>query len=81
MKHCSISGCPGEYAIQKVPHMVKHDDHMVLIENVPAEVCSVCGDTLLDIGTIEAIEILLQNPGPPVHTVPAYEMPIKEIAA
>ena len=87
MKHCSIIGCPGEYVNQKISHMVKQggqnvqDPGVVIIESVPADVCRVCGDTLLDIETVERIEDLLRNPGRPAHTVPAYEMPCKAMAA
>ncbi|OGR08049.1 MAG: hypothetical protein A2511_17650 [Deltaproteobacteria bacterium RIFOXYD12_FULL_50_9] len=81
MKHCSIHGCPGEYFKQVINHLVTMSGKPVIIENVPAEVCQVCGDTLLDIETAEAIEGLLANPGQPVHTVPAYAMPEKAMAA
>ena len=50
---------------------------MVVIENVPVEVCSVCGDVLLSISTVEAIEAMLKNPGKPLRMAPVYEMPGK----
>ena len=81
MKHCSIQGCPGEYAREEINHLVALSGKPVIIENVPADVCQVCGDTLLDIDTVAAIDRLLANPGPPVHTIPAYSMPEKALAA
>ena len=81
MKKCSIQGCPGEYAKTEINHLVTLGGKPVIIENVPAAVCQVCGDTLLDIETVEAIDKLLANPGPPVHSIPAYSMPEKALAA
>ncbi|MBU0908337.1 MAG: YgiT-type zinc finger protein [Proteobacteria bacterium] len=81
MKHCSIHGCPGEYVKQAINHLVTLGGKPVIIENVPAEVCQVCGDTLLDIETVVAIDTLLTNPGPPLHSVPVYAMPEKTMAA
>jgi len=81
MKRCSITGCPGEYTHQRINYMVQMGGKTVIIENVPADVCQFCGDTLLDITTVEAIDKMLENPGQPVHTAPVYEMPEKSIAA
>ena len=75
MKHCSIKGCPGTYEMKTITHMIADDGKTLLIEGVPAEVCSVCGDVLLSLETVEHIEQLLQQPGPPAHTAPVYEMP------
>ena len=39
---CSIEGCPGEYEEQKIVHTVRHHGQVIVIDQVPAEVCSVC---------------------------------------
>ena len=70
---CSIDGCPGEYGTGNVMHMVRHRGQVVVIDRVPADVCSVCGDVLLRPETIRRIEALLQNRHQPVRTVPLYE--------
>ena len=75
MKRCSIKGCPGTCETKTITHMVQHDGETILIEGVPAEVCSICGDVLLSLETVEHIEKLLQHPGTPAHTAPVYEMP------
>ncbi len=74
MTKCSINSCPGEYEKKRILHTVKHRERVIVIENVPAEVCSVCGDVLLSLSTVEAIEAMLENPGEPVRTAPVYEM-------
>ncbi|MGC9194011.1 MAG: YgiT-type zinc finger protein [Syntrophobacteraceae bacterium] len=75
MTKCSISSCPGEYEKKHILHTVKHHERVIVIENVPAEVCSVCGDVLLSVSTVEAIEAMLENPGEPVRSAPVYKMP------
>jgi YgiT-type zinc finger domain-containing protein len=67
MKPCSIHSCPEEYEERRIVHVVKHHDQVVVLENVLAEVCSVCGDTLLPLASAEAIEQILKNPGKPAR--------------
>ena len=45
---CSIEGCPGEYEERKIVHTVRHQGQVTVIDHVPAEVCPVCGDVLLN---------------------------------
>ncbi|HEX7184040.1 MAG TPA: YgiT-type zinc finger protein [Thermoanaerobaculia bacterium] len=70
---CSIQGCPGEYEQREVTHTVRHKGKIVVIDHVPAEVCSVCGDVLLTPETVRHIEALLQTKPEPAQTVPLYE--------
>jgi hypothetical protein len=44
-----------------------------VIDRVPAEVCSVCGDVLLTPETVRHIEALLLHPKEPLSTVPLYQ--------
>ena len=70
---CSIQGCPGEYEERQIVHTVRHHGEVVVIEHVPAEVCSVCGDVLLKPETVSHIEGLLKRRDAPARTVPLYE--------
>jgi YgiT-type zinc finger domain-containing protein len=70
---CSIEGCPGEYEQRKIVHTVRHKGQVVVVDHVPAEVCSVCGDVLLKPETIRRIEELLRTEACPTNTVPLYE--------
>ena len=69
---CSIKGCSGEYEARKITHTVRHDDSVVVIDHVPAEVCNVCGDVLLSPETILQLESLLKR-AKPSSSVPLYE--------
>ena len=70
---CSIEGCPGAYEKKPIVHTVRFRGQTVVIDRVPAEVCSVCGDVLLLPETVRQIETLLRSAAPPLRTVPLYE--------
>lgn len=70
---CSLSGCHGEYEARKVPHTLRHLGQAIVIDRVPAEVCSVCGDVLLGPDAVRRIEVLLQDKRRPTGDVLAYE--------
>ena len=71
--NCSIDGCPGEYGAGSVMHTVRHRGQVIVINHVPADVCSVCGDVLLRAETVRRIEALLEEQNRPAGTVPLYE--------
>jgi len=70
---CSIEGCPGEYEERQIVHTVRYRGQVVVVDHVPAEVCSVCGDILLTPETVRRIETLLRTATRPASTVPLYE--------
>ncbi len=70
---CSIQGCPGRYEAKEIVHTLHRGADIFVFERVPAEVCSVCGDTLLAPETIEHIEALLAGAGKPGKLAPVYE--------
>ncbi len=71
--NCTIEGCPGEYDDRTITHTVRHRGRVVVIDHVPAEVCSICDDVLLSPLTIRHIEALLHREAEPIRTVPLYE--------
>ena len=70
---CSIHGCPGQYETKEIVHTLRKGSNILVFEHVPAEFCSVCGDTLLAPETIEHIEALLSSNGKPGKLAPVYE--------
>jgi len=72
MNRCAQS-CPGEYESREITHTVRHKGRIVVIDHVPAEVCSICGDVLLRPETVRHIEALLRDSTEPSRTVPLYE--------
>ena len=70
---CTVQGCPGNYEARTVVHTVKRRGEVIVIDHVPAEVCSVCGDILLTPETVRRIEALLEAATPPQRNFPLYE--------
>jgi YgiT-type zinc finger domain-containing protein len=70
---CSIRGCPGAYEERLIAHTVRYHGHLIVIDHVPAEVCSECGDVLLRPETVRKIEALLRESAAPAASVPLYE--------
>ena len=70
---CSIEGCPGEYEQREVVHTVHQGSRIIVIDHVPAEVCTICGDVLFTPETVRKIEILRDTFEPPIRTVPLYD--------
>ena len=70
---CSIEGCQGVSELRKVTHTVRHQGEVIVIDRVPADVCSVCGDVLFAPDTVRRIEDMLRTGARPTRTAPLYE--------
>ncbi len=70
---CSMKDCTGAYEEKRVLHTVRHEGQVIVIDNVPAEVCSICGDILLKPETIRSIEKILRGRSTPTTTAPLFE--------
>ena len=70
---CSINGCPGEYEQREVVHTVRQGNRIIVIDHVPAEVCTICGDVLFTPETVRRIKQLRHTAAPPTRTVPLYD--------
>ena len=73
MIKCSVTGCSGEYEPTIVTHTVRHRGEIVVIDRVPAEVCSICGDTLLAPETVRGLERVLAHRDAPARNAPVYD--------
>ena len=70
---CTIQGCPGHYEPGVIVHTLHRGADIFVFDRVPAEICSVCGDTVLAPNTIRHLEELLRSKGKPERLVPVYE--------
>jgi YgiT-type zinc finger domain-containing protein len=70
---CSIHGCPGTYEDKLIVHTVRRGTEVLVFENVPAEVCSVCSDTLLVPETVRHLETFMRHKRKPGRYAPVYE--------
>ncbi len=70
---CSIQTCAGEYEHREVFHAVRRRGQIMVIDHVPAEVCTICGDVIFRPDTVRGIEDLLRTLREPETMVPLYE--------
>lgn len=72
---CTIKGCPGHYTETTVSHTFRREGRLIVIDDVPAEVCDVCGDVLFTPQTSRKLDKLVADYGKhsPKDTAPVYE--------
>lgn len=74
MRHI-IEGCPGTYERRLVALTLRYGGELIVLDNVPAEVCDTCGDDRLSAETNEKIDRLLEEHERlmPRESAPVYE--------
>jgi YgiT-type zinc finger domain-containing protein len=74
---CAV--CGGEMQATTITHEEKRDSHIYLFQNVPAKVCTACGEIGIDEEVLQQIDQLIES-GVPVRTVetPVYDFPRAE---
>jgi YgiT-type zinc finger domain-containing protein len=71
---CSIQGCPGEYVPRRIVHTIQSDGKLLIFDNVPAEVCDICSDTLLSPESIRQMESVIQDKIEPQAHAPVFSL-------
>ncbi|MBI4287931.1 MAG: type II toxin-antitoxin system MqsA family antitoxin [Chloroflexi bacterium] len=68
--------CKGELSKKTVTHPQVYRGKVYILENIPAEVCSQCGEVLLRPGVLEKIQQLIWSHTQPKRTaeVPVYDL-------
>ncbi|MCW5854003.1 MAG: YgiT-type zinc finger protein [Anaerolineae bacterium] len=69
----SINDCVGEYEQRDIVHTVRYQGQVIVIDHVPAEVCTLCGDILFKAETVRRIEDIIRTRTAPSQLVPLYE--------
>jgi YgiT-type zinc finger domain-containing protein len=72
--HCAV--CSGELHATTITHEEKRDSQIYLFQNVPAKVCTACGEMWIDEEVLQEIDKLIEY-GVPVRQVetPVYDFP------
>lgn len=69
---CSVENCPGEYQERPISQVFTRHGESIVIENIPAKVCDLCGDTVLDWAAVERLWQTLDNQPKPRKFLPVY---------
>jgi YgiT-type zinc finger domain-containing protein len=70
---CQI--CSGQYEARLVARAYRRDGKVIVVDDVPAEVCSECGDVLLEPETVELIQDALANAEKAKEFAPVVHIP------
>ena len=72
---CAV--CGGELKATTITHEVKRGSDIYLFQNVPANVCTACGELWIDEDVLQQIDRLIET-GVPVRKVetPVYDFPL-----
>lgn len=67
--------CGGSYTRRKISHTFRREGRLIVIDDVPAEVCDVCGDVLFTPQTSRKLDKLVADyeKRSPKDTAPVYE--------
>ena len=73
-QRCAV--CGGELQATTITHEEKRDSNICLFQNVPAKVCTACGEIWIDEEVLQQIDQLIET-GVPVRKVdtPVYDFP------
>ena len=69
--------CQGQYREKTSVLSLQRQGDSVVVEDVPAVVCDLCGDTLLSEATVRKVQELLDQQ--PQGTAPLYRFPERTI--
>ena len=74
MRKCPL--CGGELEERAVTHPQNHKGRIIILENVPAEVCLQCGEVLLRPDVLERMQEVVWSEAAPRRTaqVPVYDL-------
>ena len=59
MKKCYF--CQGSVKAQRVTHVHRWDEQLIILEDVPAEVCQQCGEVYFALDALQAMDRLAQE--------------------
>ena len=74
MIKCIVQGCPGEMEPRRIVHAFVRDGKPMVVEDLPALVCPVCGYTALDLRVLDRLYALDVDKETPVRQAPVFRL-------
>ena len=71
---CVVQGCPGEMEERRIVHTFVRNRKPMVVEDLPALVCPVCGYTVLDLQVLDALFALDPETERPVRRAPVFRL-------
>ena len=76
MMKCTVAGCSGEYEERLITQIFTRGEQAIVVEDIPAKVCDVCGDTLLAPEVVEQLLNIDVTRKEPVKFAPVFKYKI-----
>jgi len=77
---CIVQGCPGELESRRIVHTFVRDGKPIVVEDLPAWVCPVCGYTVLDLVVLDTLFALDPDTVTPVGQAPVFRLSLPQPA-
>lgn len=71
---CVVQRCPGEMEERRIVHTFVRDGKPMIVEDLPALVCPVCGYTVLDLHVLDMLFALDPETEQPVRRAPVFRL-------
>ncbi len=71
---CVAQGCPGEMEQRRIVHTFVRNGKPIVVEDLPAWVCPVCGFTVLDLQVLDTLFALDPETESPVSQAPVFRL-------
>lgn len=77
---CITQRCPGEMEHRRIIHTFMRDGNPIIVEDLPALVCPVCGYMVLDLQVLDVLFAFDPATAQPMRQAPVFRMPLAEAA-
>ena len=77
---CIVQGCPDEMEQRRIVHTFVRDGNPIVVEDLPAWVCPVCGYTVLDLHMLDILFALDPETKTPVRQAPVFRLSLSAAA-
>jgi YgiT-type zinc finger domain-containing protein len=77
---CIVQGCPGEMESRRIVHTFMRNGKPMVVEDLPALVCPVCGYTVLDLAVLDTLFALDPDTATPVGQAPVFRLSLPQAA-
>ena len=71
-----VQGCPGEMEERRIVHTFVRDGKPLVVEDLPARGCPVCGYTVVDLQVLDVLYALDPTKETPVAQAPVFRLPL-----
>lgn len=71
---CPVQGCPGEMEERRIVHTFVRHGKPIVVEDLPALVCPVCGYTVLDLQVLDTLFAFDPETEEPVRQAPVFRL-------